>query len=72
MEDSVVSTPPELILKFWPVTITAKGTKAIDAVQRPLAVLVYARAATAVILGLGTLWAGHELLPWALKLVRFL
>jgi hypothetical protein len=71
MEDHVVSTPPKLIVKFWPPSVTAEGIPAINAIRRPLAVLVYARAAMAVILGLGALWAGHEFLPVALRLLKF-
>lgn len=36
------SDPPELHFKIWPLTITAKGREAIQAVRRPLAVIVVA------------------------------
>jgi hypothetical protein len=35
--------PPELIVTFWPVTITAKGSEAIRAIQRPLAFVIFTR-----------------------------
>jgi hypothetical protein len=34
---------PEIVVKFWPPSITAKGVRAIDAVRRPLAFAIYAR-----------------------------
>jgi hypothetical protein len=67
-----VSTPPELTVKFWPVTITAKGSKAIDAIRRPLAFVVYARAVGAIIIGVAVVFGGHQLLPWALRLLKIL
>jgi hypothetical protein len=66
-----VSASPKLIVKFWPPSVTAEGVQAINAIRRPLAVMVYARAGSAVILALGTLWAGHELLPTAFRLLKF-
>jgi hypothetical protein len=66
-----VSTPPKLIVKFWPPSVTAEGVQAINAIRRPLAVLVYARAGAAVILAVGALWAGHEFLPMAFRLLKF-
>jgi hypothetical protein len=70
MEDCVVSEP-ELIVKFWPPSVTAKGAKAINAIQRPLAFAVYARPVVAIILGLAAIYAGHEYLPWALRWMKF-
>lgn len=67
-----MSAPPELTVKLWPVTVTAKGAKAIDAVGRAVTVALYARAAGTIILAVGVVVGGHELLPWALKLGRFL
>jgi hypothetical protein len=66
-----VSTPPELIVKFWPPSITARGVVAIDAIRRPLAFAVYARPVVAIIIGLALLFEGHEYLPWALRLLKF-
>lgn len=71
MEDYVVSPPPKLTVKFWPPSVTAEGVRAINAIRRPLAALVYARAATAVILGVALVWGGHELAPRALLLLKF-
>lgn len=67
-----MSAPPELTVKLWPVTVTAKGAKAIDAVEGAVRFALYARAAGATILIIAALVGGHELLPWALKLGRFL
>ncbi len=47
-----MSAPPELIVKFWPPSITARGVPAINAVRRPLAFAVYSRPFVAVALGL--------------------
>lgn len=66
-----MTPPPKLTVKFWPPSVTAEGVPAINAIRRPLAVLVYARAATAVIGVLGLVWGGSELAPWALRLLKF-
>lgn len=71
MEDRAVSPPPKLIVKFWPPSVTAEGVPAINAIRRPLAALVYARAVMAVIFGLGLVWSGTELAPWTLRLLKF-
>jgi hypothetical protein len=56
-----VSTPPELIVRFWPPSVTARGLPAIKAIQRPLAFAIYSRPfvtiAMALLLGL------HVVLP---------
>jgi hypothetical protein len=62
---------PELIVKFWPPSVTAKGAKAIEAIRKPLAFAVYARPVVAVIFGLGALWGGHEHLLSFIRWVRF-
>ena len=50
-----MSQPPELIIKFWPASVTARGLPAIKAIEKPLAFAIYARPfvtiATALILG---------------------
>jgi hypothetical protein len=50
-----MSIPPELIVKFWPPSVTARGLPAIKAIQRPLAFAVYSRPlvtiAMAVLIG---------------------
>ncbi len=62
---------PELNVKFWPPSVTAKGAKAIEAIRRPLVFAVYARSVVAVILGLAVVFGGHELLPWASRQLKF-
>lgn len=62
---------PELNVKFWPPSVTAKGAKAIEAIRRPLAFAVYARPVVAAILGLAVVFGGHELAPWALRFLKF-
>jgi hypothetical protein len=48
--------PPELIVKFWPPSVTARGLAAIKAVERPLAFAVYSRPFVAVVLALILRW----------------
>jgi hypothetical protein len=62
---------PELVVKFWPPSITAKGVEAIEAIRRPMAFAVYTRPIFGVILAIGVLLGGHEYLPWALRLLKF-
>jgi hypothetical protein len=52
MEDCVMSQPPELIVKFWPPSVTARGLPAIKAIQRPLAFAIYSRPAVTIILAM--------------------
>ena len=61
MESCVMSgrDPPEIVVKFWPPSITAKGSRAIDAVRRPLAFAIYSRPFVAVAIGLLLLLAGN-------------
>ena len=66
-----MSAPPELIVKFWPPSITARGVTAINAVRRPLAFAVYARLIVIIIIGIPLVFSGHEYLPWALRLIKF-
>jgi len=63
--------PPELIVKFWPPSVTAKGPVAINAVKRPLAFAVYARPVVMVVLGIALIWGGHECARWLLRLLFF-
>jgi hypothetical protein len=44
--------PPELIVKFWPPTVTARGVVAIKAIERPLAFAVYSRPFVVIALAL--------------------
>jgi hypothetical protein len=69
MEDYVVSEP-ELIVKFWPPSVSAKGAKAIEAVRRPLAFVLCARVVVGIFLGLTLLWGGHEYAPLAFRYLR--
>ncbi len=62
---------PELIVKAWPPSFTAKGAKAIDAIRRPLAFAVYARPVVAVIVGLGAVWGGREYLLSFIRWIGF-
>jgi hypothetical protein len=62
---------PELIVKAWPPSVTAKGAKAIDAVRKPLAFAFYARPVVGLLLGLAVLWGGHEYLPALFRVMRF-
>lgn len=65
-----MSTPPKLTVRLWPVSVTAEGIQAINAIRRPLAFAVYARPVVAVILGLAAIYGGHEYLPWAFRLLK--
>lgn len=71
MENRAVSTPPKLIVKFWPPSVTAEGVPAINAIRRPLAFAVYCRPVVAIVLGLAILWGGHEYLPLVIRWARF-
>lgn len=62
---------PELNVKFWRVSVQAKGVKAIEAIRRPLAFAVYSKPFVAVIVGLAVVLGGPELLPLALRLLKF-
>jgi hypothetical protein len=55
-----MSGPPEIIVKFWPPSITAKGSRAIDAVRRPLAFAIYSRPFVALAMGLLVLFGGNH------------
>jgi hypothetical protein len=68
MEDSVVSTPPELIVKFWPPSVTARGLPAIKAIQWPLAFAIYSRPFVTIVMALLLGW--KILLPGASILRR--
>ena len=52
MEDYDMSAPPELIVKFWPPSVTARGLPAIKAIERPLAFAIYSRPVVAIVLAL--------------------
>jgi len=56
-----MSGPPELIVKFWPPSVTARGVPAIKAIERPLAFAVYSRPFVTIALALILGW--HVVLP---------
>lgn len=51
-----MSTSPELIVKLWPPSVTARGLPAIKAIQRPLAFAIYSRPFVAIALALILGW----------------
>jgi hypothetical protein len=59
---------PEIVIKFWPPSITARGARAIDAVRRPLAFAIYSRPFV-VIAGLLVV-GGTSYSSWGLRLLR--
>jgi hypothetical protein len=61
MEDSAVKESPELIVKFWPPSVTARGLPAIKAIQRPLAFAIYSRPFATIAMSLLVGW--HIILP---------
>jgi len=64
---------PEIVVKFWPPSITARGARAIDAVRRPLAFAIYSRPFVAVAVGIVLVMAGGSYAAPILKLLtRFL
>jgi hypothetical protein len=62
--------PPELIVKFWPPSVTAKGIPAINAIRRPLAFAVYARPFVAAAVGLVLVLSGNEYAAWTFRWLR--
>jgi hypothetical protein len=64
------TNPHELIVKFWPPSVTAKGVQAINAVRRPLAFAVYSRPFVAIAMGLLFVWAGNGYLALAFKYLK--
>jgi hypothetical protein len=65
-----MSAPLELIVKFWPPSITARGVPAINAVRRPLAFAVYSRPFVAVALGLIFVLGGSNYVAWGFQLLK--
>jgi hypothetical protein len=62
--------PPELIVKFWPPSVTARGVAAINAVRRPLAFAVYSRPVVAVAIALIMVFGGSPYVIAGLRLLR--
>jgi hypothetical protein len=67
MEDYVVSTPPELIVKFLPPSVTARGLPAIKAIQRPLAFAIYSRPFVTIAMAL---LVGWQIVPTGVGFLR--
>jgi hypothetical protein len=61
---------PQIVVKFWPPSITAKGARAIDAVGRPLAFAIYSRPFVAVAIGLLLVVGGSSYSSLGLRLLR--
>jgi hypothetical protein len=61
---------PEIVVKFWPPSITAKGVPAINAIRRPLAFAIYSRPIVAVAFGLLFVWEGKSYAILALRQLR--
>jgi hypothetical protein len=68
--ESCAMSDPELIIKVWPPSITARGAKAIEAIRKPVAFSLYARPVVPIVLVLIALWGGHEYLPILLRWIR--
>jgi hypothetical protein len=62
--------PPELIVKFWPPSVTARGVPAINAVRRPLAFAFYCRPLVTIIAGLLIVWGGQNYLALGLRSLK--
>jgi hypothetical protein len=56
-----MSITPELTVKFWPPSVTARGLPAIKAIQRPLAFAIYSRPFVTMAMALLVGW--HIVLP---------
>ena len=56
-----MSLPPELIVKFWPPSVTARGLPAIKAIQGPLAFAIYSRPFVTIAMAVLVGW--HIVLP---------
>jgi hypothetical protein len=61
---------PEIVVKFWPPSITARGARAIDAVRRPLAFAIYSRPFVAIAMGGLLVSGGTSYSSWGLRLLR--
>ena len=63
---------PELIVKFWPPSISAKGAEAIEAFRRPMAFAVYTRPVVAIVVGLAVVWEGKSYVGLVFRFLRYL
>jgi hypothetical protein len=61
---------PELIVKFWPPSVRAKGVPAINAIRRPLAFAIYARPVIAIATVLTVVWGGKSYAISALNYLK--
>ena len=62
--------PPELIVKFWPPSIVARGIPAINAVRRPLAFAIYSRPFAAIAISLLLVLGGGRYIGLGFRLLR--
>jgi hypothetical protein len=69
METHVMRETPELIVKFWPPSVTANGSDAIRAIRRPLAFVIYMRPL--VLIAVAWLWPGEQAITWMKRLLGF-
>jgi hypothetical protein len=61
--------PPELVVKFWPPSVTAKGSEAIRAIRRPLAFVIFTRPF--VLIAVMWLLPGEHAITWMKRLIGF-
>jgi hypothetical protein len=61
---------PELVVKFWPPSISAKGVEAIEAFRRPMAFAVYTRPVVAIVVGLAAVWEGKSYFVVAFRVLK--
>ena len=59
-----LNDPPELIVKFWPPSVTARGRPAINAVRRPVAFAFYSRPFVTVALAVTAAIGGGSVFVW--------
>jgi hypothetical protein len=69
MENCDMKEPPELIVKFWPPSVTAKGSEAIRAIRGPLAFVVFTRPF--VMITVAWLLPGEHAITWVKRLLGF-
>jgi hypothetical protein len=69
MESYGMTEPPELVVKFWPPSVTAKGSEAIRAIRRPLAFVLYTRPF--VLIAIAWLLPGEHAITWMKQLIGF-
>jgi hypothetical protein len=60
---------PELVVKFWPPSVTARGSEAIRAIRRPLAFIIFTRPF--VFIAVVWLLPSEHALTWIKQLIGF-